>query len=74
MDKDIQTLGLIPKQSGWDGHPWASRDWVDVDCKAIGCRYNSNEKCGVPSRANFDETAKCSGFELRESPKKIDGD
>lgn len=56
------------------GYP-VSRDWADVDCKAVGCRYNRAEKCMVPSRCKIGDDGRCKGFE--PSPminKKPDGD
>lgn len=59
---------------GSDHHPWASRDYEDIDCKATGCRFNMTEKCMVPSRCKISEDGRCQGFEARPLPKKIDGD
>ncbi len=73
MSNDAEHLGLMPRSRRPYGFP-VSRDWEDIDCKAVGCRFNFNEKCGVPSRAKFDETAKCAGFEMKPLPKKLDGD
>ena len=56
------------------GTSWVSRDWEDIDCKCVGCKYNVNEKCGVPTRAQFNNEAKCEGFEAKLDKGKIDGD
>lgn len=55
-------------------HGWASRDYLDIDCKAVGCKYNFQLKCGVPSRCEIQPDGRCAGFEALETPKKIDGD
>jgi hypothetical protein len=55
-------------------HDWVSRDYLDIDCKATGCKYNAAEKCMVPSRAKIGATGSCTGFEAKPLPAKIDGD
>jgi hypothetical protein len=55
-------------------HDWISRDWLDIDCQATGCKYNVGKKCAVPSRCQIGANGGCSGFEARQLPKKIDGD
>ncbi len=73
-DDDLDKIGgLMPRRSRDYDYP-LSRDWKHIDCKAVGCKYNYNESCSVPSRANLNEEAKCSGFEAKELNKKIDGD
>lgn len=73
--------GRIAKQKqmlydtgGGDHHPWASRDYLDIDCKATGCKWNLNERCLVPSRCEIGPDGRCNGFQARETPKQIDGD
>lgn len=39
-----------------------SRDWEDLDCLAVGCMFNRNSKCGVPSIAKFGVDGRCIGF------------
>jgi len=51
-----------------------SRDYKDIDCLAHGCMFNRDEKCMVPSRCIIDDTGRCDGFQLRDQPKKVDGD
>lgn len=51
-----------------------SRDWLDIDCKAVGCKYNREEKCMVPSIAKIGENGQCTGFTPKPTPTKIDGD
>ena len=69
----MQSKDLIPKNRQPYGFP-VSRDWEDIDCKAIGCKFNLNEKCSVPSRAKFNKEAKCEGFESRPLREVLDGD
>lgn len=40
-----------------------SRDTNDIDCKAIGCKFNKGEKCVVPTRHNIGADGRCTGFE-----------
>ncbi len=66
------THGLMPRRP--HGFP-VSRDWADIDCKAVGCRFNQNEKCITPSRCKIGEHGGCIGFEAKPfDMKKIDGD
>jgi hypothetical protein len=67
----MNTFGRVAKYSSH--HKWISRDYEDVDCKAVACMFNVGEKCAVPSRANFGTDARCTGFQL-PPPKKIEGD
>ena len=55
-------------------HPWISRDYEQLDCKAIGCMFNRNGECAVPSRAVLDDQAKCTGFKARPAPRGLQGD
>ena len=70
--KELKKEGLMARESKYNS--WVSRDWKEINCKAIGCKYNREEFCMTPSRAKFDEQAKCSGFEARLDKGKIDGD
>lgn len=63
--------GRLPKNSGH--HSFGSRDYEDIDCKAVGCRYNAAEKCMVPSRCRIGEDGRCRGFEVKPPPK-VEGD
>lgn len=51
-----------------------SRDWADVNCAALGCNWNRNGKCGVPSLYAIGEDGRCTGFTPKPLPAKIDGD
>lgn len=66
------THGRIGKKG--THHDWLSRDYEDIDCKAIGCMFNHAEKCMVPTRCKIGPTGSCQGFQAKELPKKIDGD
>ena len=57
-----------------DGNFPVSRDWEDIDCRAVGCKYNILDKCAVPSIAKISEEGRCTGFMPKDTPKKIDGD
>jgi hypothetical protein len=65
-------MARYPRDTGH--HSWASRDYEDVDCKAVGCLFNLQEKCSVPSRCKINSEGRCEGFMARPTPKKIDGD
>jgi hypothetical protein len=65
--------GLIGRIGGNDHHGWASRDYLDVDCKATGCQFNRDEKCMVPSRYKIGADGRCEGFQVPPQ-KKIEGD
>lgn len=54
-------------------HPWASRDYEDIDCKAAGCMMNLNGKCAVPSVCKITEDGRCEGF-IAKPPVKPEGD
>lgn len=69
---EARTFGRIPRGTGH--RSWASRDYLDVDCKATGCRYNVVAMCMVPSRCKIEADGRCQGFEAKPLPKKIDGD
>ncbi len=64
----IAKRGLVG--SGSDHHSWASRDYLDVDCKAVGCMFNRDEKCMVPSRFVIGADGRCSGFQV---PPQVTG-
>lgn len=51
-----------------------SRDYSDTDCKAVGCRFNRDEKCMVPSRCKIGPDGRCEGFEASPAITKVDGD
>ncbi len=66
---------LMPHHRRPYGFP-VSRDWEDIDCRAVGCTYNRGEKCMVPSRCKIGADGRCTGFEakLLKINKKPDGD
>lgn len=55
-------------------HDWVSRDYLDVDCQAVGCLFNRDNKCMVPSKCKIATDGRCEGFQARTMPKVIDGD
>jgi len=60
---------------GGDGHhDWISRDWLDIDCQAVGCMFNRDKKCMVPSRCKIADDGRCLGFLAKQQPKQLDGD
>ena len=66
--------GLMPHSRRPYGFP-VSRDWEEIDCKAVGCRWNLNEKCITPSRCKITDKGNCSGFEAEPMQvNKPDGD
>jgi hypothetical protein len=74
MNTPFESHGLMPRQRNWGGHP-VSRDWADIDCKAVGCRFNQSEKCITPSRCKIGDNGSCTGFEAKPfDPQKVDGD
>jgi hypothetical protein len=70
-DMNFEPMGLMARRP--HGYP-VSRDWADIDCKAVGCKYNRSEKCMVPSRCKIGDDGRCKGFEAKPLPKSIDGD
>ena len=60
--------------NGSDHFPWMSRDYEDIDCQAIGCKFNFDKKCAVPTRCKINVQGSCEGFEVKPLPQKIDGD
>lgn len=68
----MKTYGILPRIDREGDFP-VSRDWKHVDCKAIGCEFNTNESCLIPSRAKLNEEGKCEGFSIK-LVKKVDGD
>jgi hypothetical protein len=67
-----QLIGRVGERS--DHHSWASRDYLTIDCLAVGCRYNRDKECMVPSKCEISETGACKGFEMKPLPKVLDGD
>ena len=55
-------------------HVFASRDYEDIDCQAVGCMFNSQKKCNVPSQCKIGADGKCEGFRPKPPPKMYDGD
>jgi hypothetical protein len=52
-----------------------SRDWEDVDCQAVGCRFNQNKKCITPSICKIGEDGRCISFQAKPMEvSKPDGD
>lgn len=70
-----QKQGLMDYGRRPYGFP-VSRDWEDIDCKAVGCRFNQCEKCITPARCKISDEGRCIGFEVKpmEMNKKPDGD
>lgn len=60
---------LMPHSRRPYGHP-VSRDWEDIDCKAVGCLFNRNEKCMTPSQCKINANGQCTGFRSPRLPKK----
>jgi hypothetical protein len=52
---------LMPHSRRPYGFP-VSRDWEDIDCKAVGCQFNRGEKCMTPSRCKIGMKGECTGF------------
>jgi hypothetical protein len=60
---------------GTHGGPgWASGDWKELKCLAVGCTYNRAEECMVPTRCEILSDGRCKGFEAAAMPKQISGD
>lgn len=61
---------------GRRGGHWVSRDWDDIDCKAVGCKWNRNEQCMTPAQCKIGDDGRCQGFVAKELEinKKPDGD
>lgn len=55
-------------------HPWVSRDYEEIDCRATGCFFNKELKCSVPSLCKIDDTGKCVGFKAKQQTTIVDGD
>ena len=53
---------------------WASRDIIDIDCRAVACKLNVDGKCSVPSVCEIGDNGSCVGFIARELKTKVDGD
>ena len=64
----------MPKSNSGGHHDWLSRDYADLDCQAMGCIFNHNMKCIIPSRCKIGTGGMCEGFLSKETPKKPDGD
>lgn len=65
-DHIVQQRKLVPRVQGLmqrqpQGYP-VSRDWKHIDCRAIGCMWNQDEKCIVPSLCKIGDDGKCKGF------------
>lgn len=73
---DPEVHGFMPKSHPQSGHPWASRDYADIDCKAVSCVCNRLRKCSVPSLAKISDDGRCEGFAARpdKPPEQRDGD
>ena len=72
-DAEWMAQGLMARERRPYGFP-VSRDWEDIDCKAVGCRFNQCEKCITPSRCKIGDDGRCTGFEAKPLQIKIDGD
>jgi len=71
-----QVHGFMPKGHPQSGHPWASRDYADIDCKAVGCVFNVLRKCSTPSLAKIGDRGQCEGFTPKpeKPPEERTGD
>lgn len=73
----MERLGICARigkgKGGHDHHPWISRDYLDVDCQAVGCMFNREKKCSVPSLYNIGPDGRCTGF-MVPPQKKVEGD
>ena len=73
MSMNDEIHGLMSRHNRESEFP-VSRDWADVDCQAIGCQYNRNLKCSVPSLAKIGNDGRCTGFTPITFKTKVDGD
>lgn len=72
--EDNGKFGLVARERRPYGFP-VSRDWEEVDCKAIGCRFNRNEKCMTPSICKIGDDGRCINFQMKPMQVgKPDGD
>ena len=55
-------------------HPWASRDYEEIDCEATGCMFNRGKKCMTPSICKIAADGRCEGFSPKPLPPVKDGD
>ena len=53
-------------------HPWVSRDYEDIDCRATGCMFNREEKCMCPSLCKIGDDGKCQGFRVKPAPRGLE--
>ncbi|MFA5766585.1 MAG: hypothetical protein WC919_01510 [Candidatus Paceibacterota bacterium] len=54
-----------------DGYP-VSRDWQDIECKAMSCVYNFSGICTVPSLCEISEEGRCKGFKANTTQERKD--
>lgn len=69
----LKSKRLMPRERRTSGFP-VSRDWEDIDCAAVMCKYNRWSKCLIPSLAEIGEGGKCKGFKLKEREIIKEGD
>ena len=72
MTKGI--CGRIGHHNPGGHHDWISRDYEDLDCQAIGCVFNIDKKCAVPTRCKIAADGRCEGFKARPTPRGLHGD
>ena len=70
---ELEISYFMPHSRRPYGFP-VSRDWEDIDCKAVGCQYNRREKCMVPSLCKIGMKGECTGFVPKPMQTKVDGD
>ncbi len=73
-EKILGIMQRFPKQNHGGHHDWVSRDYEDIDCKAVNCMFNKSEKCMVPSRCKIGSDGRCEGFQIAPMKLKVEGD
>lgn len=66
--------GRIAKGPRSQTLPWVSRDYETVPCLAVGCMFNRDKECMVPTRFKLGPDARCEGFQAPPNKTKVDGD
>ena len=70
----MEINGFMSRVGHGEHHPWLSRDYLDIDCLAIGCMFNKENKCSVPSLCKINDNGQCIGFVTKPVNKEINGD
>ena len=47
------------------GHPMSRDYYHDIDCSAVGCLFNREKKCSVPSLAKIGDDGRCVSFKAK---------